>query len=32
MGYLEEICLLKEWSGIGTGCPGRWSSHHPWRC
>jgi len=24
--------LLKEWSGIGTGCPGQWWSHHPWRC
>jgi len=24
--------LLKEWSGFGTGCPGRWWSHHPWRC
>jgi len=22
----------KEWSGTGTGCPGRWWSHHPWRC
>ena len=18
--------------GIGTGCPGRWGSHCPWRC
>ena len=18
-------------SGIGTGCPGKWLSHHPWR-
>jgi len=24
--------LLKEWSGIGTGCSGKWWSHHPWRC
>jgi len=24
--------LWKEWSGIGTGCPGKWWSHHPWRC
>jgi len=24
--------LLKEWSDIGTGCPGKWWSHHPWRC
>jgi len=22
----------EEWSGIGTGCPGKWWSHHPWRC
>jgi len=28
---LGQISLLKEWSGIGTGCPGKWS-HHPWRC
>jgi len=28
---LGKISLLKEWSGIGTGCPGRWWSHHPWR-
>jgi len=26
---LGKIFLLKEWSGIGTGCPGRWWSHHP---
>jgi len=25
------MSLLKEWSGIGTGCPGRWWSHHLWR-
>jgi len=29
---LGTISLLKEWSGIGIGCPGRWWSHHPWRC
>jgi len=23
---------LKGLSGIGTGCPGKWLSHHPWRC
>ena len=28
---LGKISLLKEWSGIGTGCPGKWWSHHPWR-
>jgi len=22
----------KEGWGIGTGCPGRWWSHRPWRC
>jgi len=30
-GILGEISSLKEWSGIGPGCPGRWWSHHPWR-
>jgi len=29
---LGKISLLKEWSGVGTGCPGKWWSHHPWRC
>ena len=29
---LGKISSLKEWSGIGTGCPGRWVSPHPWRC
>jgi len=29
---LGKISLLKEWSGIGTGCSGRWWSYHPWRC
>jgi len=24
--------LLKEWSDIGIGCPGKWWSHNPWRC
>ena len=28
---LGRISLLKEWSGIGTGYPGMWWSHHPWR-
>ena len=27
---LGKICSPKEWLGIGTGCPGRWWSHHPW--
>jgi len=29
---LGKISLLNEWSGIGTGCPVKWWSHHPWRC
>jgi len=29
---IRKISLLKEWSGIGTSCPGRWWSPHPWRC
>jgi len=28
---LGKISLLNEWSDIGTGCPGKWLSHHPWR-
>jgi len=27
-----KISLLKEWSGIGIGCPGKWLCPHPWRC
>jgi len=27
-----KISSLKEQSDIGTGCPGKWWSHHPWRC
>jgi len=23
--------LLREWSGVGPGCPGQWGSPHPWR-
>jgi len=26
------MSLLKEWSGIGPGFPGKWWSPHPWRC
>jgi len=26
-----KISFLKEWPGIGIGCPGKWWSHHPWR-
>jgi len=29
---LGKKSLLKEWSDIGPGCPGKWWSHHPWRC
>ena len=29
---IRKISSLKEWSGIGTGCPGRWWSPRPWRC
>jgi len=29
---LGKITLLKELWSIGTGCPGKWYSHHPWRC
>jgi len=25
-----KMSLLKEWSDIGTGCPGKWWSPHPW--
>ena len=26
----RNIYLLKEWSDTGTGCPGKWLSHHLW--
>jgi len=29
---LGNLSLLKEGSSIGTRCPGKWWSHHPWRC
>jgi len=28
---LGRISFLKEWLGIGPGCPGQWWSHHRWR-
>jgi len=28
---LGKISSPKELSSIGTGCPGNWLSHHPWR-
>ena len=27
---LGKISPLKQWSGTGMGCPGRWLSHCPW--
>jgi len=29
---LGTIYPLREWSGAGMGCPGRWGSHRPWGC
>ena len=29
---LGRISSLKDWWGIGTGCPGKCWSHRPWRC
>jgi len=29
---LGKMSSLKEWSDIGTGCPGKQWIHHPWRC
>jgi len=29
---IRKNFFTKEYSGIGTGCPGKWWSHHPWRC
>ena len=28
---IGEISFLREWSGVGPGCPGQWGSPHPWR-
>ena len=28
---IEKNSSLKGFSSIGTGCLGKWSSHHPWR-
>jgi len=28
---IRRISSLKGLSSIGTGCPGKWWSHHPWR-
>ena len=30
--FLEFSLKVSGWWGIGTGCPGRWWSHCPWRC
>ena len=29
---IRRIYSLKEWSGTGMACPGRWLSHRPWSC
>ncbi|XP_065685423.2 cysteine-rich DPF motif domain-containing protein 1 isoform X1 [Patagioenas fasciata] len=31
-GRLGKNASRKGLSGIGTGCPRKWWSHHPWRC
>jgi len=28
---IRKISSSKRLSSVGTGCPGRWWSHHPWR-
>ncbi|GAB0181302.1 mitochondrial enolase superfamily member 1 [Grus japonensis] len=28
---IRKISSLKVLSSIGTGCPGKWLSHHPWK-
>jgi len=25
------MSFLKEWSGLGSGCPGQWWGPHSWR-
>jgi len=30
--FVKMILLYYPWSGVGTGCPRRWWSHHPQRC
>jgi len=29
--FLLKFLYWELWS-TGTDCPGRWLSHHPWRC
>jgi len=29
---LTTLTGKNAWSDIGTGCPGKWLSPHPWRC
>ena len=29
---MKKKTSQKEWWGSGTGCPGEWWSHRPWRC
>jgi len=28
---IRKNVFTEEWSSSGTGCPGQWWSHHPWR-
>jgi len=28
-GTLGQMSFLREWSGVGAGCPGQWGSPHP---
>ena len=32
LGWILGKISLKEWSGTGTDCPGRWLSHCPHGC
>ena len=32
IGHINPMQCYRCWLGTGTGCPGRWWSHHPWRC
>jgi len=29
---IRKNFFTEEWSDFGIGCPGKWLSHHPWRC
>jgi len=30
-GWLNVMVNLEMLPSIGTGCPGQWCSHHPWK-